>query len=143
MRSHVSILEATCLELHYNWTFCVLGPLLHTQQLCRVTRREGLHLSLLLRDWLAQFPHQQPSAAPVLDQTFLSRLFSFPGSFLACEEKCSFMCEASTISYNSLVAKMPYNLDFDKATWKSSTENKTSVTNIKFGKTSKVKGFYC
>lgn len=52
-----------------------------SQQLCRVTQREGLHPSLLPRDWLAHFPHQQPSAAPVLDQTFLSRLFSFPGSF--------------------------------------------------------------
>lgn len=137
MRSHRSILEATCLELYCNWTFCTLGPLLHIHQLCRVTQREGLHPSLLLRDWLAQFPHQQPSAAPVLDQIFLSRLFSFPGSFLACEEKCSFICEANMSSYNRLAAKMPYNLDLIKL------PGKNFVTNITFGKMAKIKGFYC
>lgn len=88
LRSHISITEATCPELYCNWTFCILGPLFHIQQLRWLTQREGLHPSLLLRDWLVHVPHQQPSAAPVLFQIFLSVLFSFPGSSLTCEEKC-------------------------------------------------------
>lgn len=87
------------------------------------------------------FPTSRPPQLPLLIRLLLQDFFLFLDLFKPVKKNAAL--SVKQICFHTRLVAMPYNLDLIKATWKSSTGNKNSVTIIKFGKMAKIKGFYC
>lgn len=141
MRSHISILEATCLELYCKWTFCILGPLLPATVQGYSKRRSSSFSSAKRLAGSLSSPAALRSSRSWSDFSF--KTFFFSWIFLSLWREMQLYLWSKYV-FIQQVSNYTIQLGFDKATWKSSTGNKNSVTKYQIWQNGrKKKGFYC